>query len=73
MAERKGASRMTHEQETENFIGHLYDEDGDSECYECGGEGWIVDDCFEDTCCCADPECEHDVIPCPNCNPRGEL
>lgn len=65
---------MTHEEETENFIGHLYDEneDGYSDC-ECGGEGWIVDDCFEDTCCCADPESEHGLIPCPNCNPRGDL
>ena len=28
----------------------------DDECYECGGEGYIVADCFEDSCCCADPE-----------------
>ena len=44
------------------------DEDG---CYECGGEGWITAECFEDTCCCADPEAEHGSIPCPLCNPKG--
>lgn len=43
----------------------------DEGCFECGGEGWIMADCFEDTCCCADPEEEHGVIPCPNCNPTG--
>lgn len=42
--------------------------DDDEECYECGGEGFVVDDCFEDTCCCADPETEHGIIPCPNCS-----
>ena len=54
----------------------IYDamQDGaDDECSECGGEGWIVDDCFEDTCCCADPETEHDIIPCPVCNAKGAL
>jgi hypothetical protein len=40
----------------------------DEECGECGGEGWIVADCFEDTCCCADPESQHDLIRC-TCNP----
>lgn len=40
-------------------------------CCECGGEGWIAADCFEDTCCCADPELEHGVDPCPICNPKG--
>lgn len=52
----------------------IYDamQDGaDDECYECGGEGYLVDDCFEDTCCCADPETEHGIIPCPNCG--GEI
>ena len=38
------------------------------ECGECGGEGWVTDDCFEDTCCCADPETSHGVIRC-ICNP----
>lgn len=50
------------------------DEDYEGEdCFECGGEGWVTADCFEDTCCCADPELEHGIIPCPNCNPRGDL
>lgn len=38
----------------------------DDECYECGGEGFIEEDCFEDSCCCL----EHELIPCPVCN-RG--
>ena len=41
--------------------------DDDDSCGECGGEGYIVADCFEDTCCCADPEFEHGLIVCPNC------
>ena len=36
-------------------------------CYECGGEGYVVAECFEDTCCCEDPEMEHGLIPCPLC------
>ena len=44
---------------------------GDDECYECGGERWVTADCFEDTCCCLDPETEHGVEPCPLCNPEG--
>ena len=43
-----------------------FDDDG---CYECGGEGFIVADCFEDSCCCADPEMDHGLIPCPLCKP----
>jgi hypothetical protein len=39
----------------------------DGVCYECGGDGYVVADCFEDTCCCADPEEEHGLIICPNC------
>jgi len=59
-----------------NAVVEDYDfDDGpeDDDCYECGGEGWIVDDCFEDTCCCADPDTEHGVIPCPRCNPKGDI
>jgi hypothetical protein len=41
------------------------------DCYECGGEGYIVADCFEDTCCCADPESEHGLIPCPLCGGKS--
>lgn len=63
---------MTHEEETQNFLSCTDDDFEDHEdCYECGGEGWIVGDCFEDACCCADPETDHDIIPCPNCNPTG--
>lgn len=36
-------------------------------CFECGDEGYVVDDCFEDTCCCADPELQHGLIRCPVC------
>ena len=43
----------------------------EDEC-ECGGDGWIVGDCIEDSCCCADPELEHGLYPCPLCNPKGE-
>ena len=42
------------------------------ECFECNGEGWILDDCFEDTCFCLNPEEDHDLIPCPVCNPGGK-
>ena len=45
----------------------LFDDGENDGCYECGGEGFIVDDCFEDTCCCADPELQHGLIPCPVC------
>ena len=44
------------------------DYDEDDECGECGGEGWIDNDCFEDTCCCADPVASHGIRPCPLCN-----
>jgi hypothetical protein len=40
------------------------------ECPECGGEGWVVADCFEDTCCCADPELQHGMERCPVCGRR---
>jgi hypothetical protein len=43
------------------------DEDYGEPCHECDDEGWILDDCFEDTCCCADPEVSHGYIPCPVC------
>ena len=45
-----------------------YEDDGE-ECGECGGEGWVLADCFEDTCCCADPESQHGVERC-HCNPK---
>ena len=40
-------------------------------CGECGGEGYVENDCFEDTCCCADPEAEHGIRTCPMCKGRG--
>jgi len=33
-------------------------------CSQCGGNGFLPVDCFEDICCCATPELTHDVIPC---------
>ena len=44
----------------------LYDDDDlDDPCWNCGGEGYVLNDCFEDTCCCLDPEEEHGYSPCP--------
>jgi hypothetical protein len=43
----------------------------DDICGECGGEGYVENDCFEDTCCCADPETEHGIRTCPTCKGRG--
>jgi hypothetical protein len=53
-------------------LDHADDEPDDDCCPECGGEGYIVSGCFEDTCCCADPELEHDVITCPECHGTGD-
>jgi hypothetical protein len=50
----------------------MYDEEDDELCGECGGDGWVAADCFEDACCCLDPETQHGMEPCPNCNPRGD-
>ena len=51
----------------------LYDvDDYDDECGDCGGEGWVEGDCFEDTCCCADPEKSHGLVRC-HCNPPPML
>lgn len=36
-------------------------------CFKCDGDGYVVADCFEDTCCCEDPETEHGIISCPLC------
>jgi hypothetical protein len=43
----------------------------DSICSTCGGEGQLLAECFEDSCCCADPE-EHGYITCPVCGGSGE-
>ena len=40
-------------------------------CPDCGGDGWVDGDCFEDTCCCADPVASHGVVKCPTCGGRG--
>jgi hypothetical protein len=40
------------------------------DCPECDGEGFIDGDCFEDTCCCADPIASHGIKPCPFCGGR---
>ena len=36
-------------------------------CPQCDDEGYVVAECFEDTCNCLDPELEHDLIPCSLC------
>lgn len=46
---------------------HLDDMVDDNGCWNCGGSGWIEHQCFEDTCCCLDP----DDDPCPECNRDG--
>lgn len=53
--------------EDADLLDHEYDGE-EYGCYECGGEGWIVADCFEDTCCCADPVESHGLVRCPLCN-----
>jgi hypothetical protein len=45
--------------------------DFDEVCFDCGGEGYVLADCFEDTCCCADPESSHGYIQCPVCGGKG--
>ena len=40
-------------------------------CFDCGGEGLILDSCFEDTCCCSDPEFQHETLTCLTCNGIG--
>jgi len=47
-------------------------DDADETCGECGGEGYVLADCFEDTCCCLFPEVEHGYIRC-ICNPFVDL
>jgi hypothetical protein len=36
-------------------------------CPDCHGEGYVLADCFEDSCCCANPEEDHDLVPCATC------
>jgi hypothetical protein len=44
------------------------DDEWGEPCWECGDEGYVLSDCFDDSCCCADPETEHGYEPCPVCN-----
>jgi hypothetical protein len=39
-------------------------------CPDCEA-GYVLDDCFEDSCCCLHPELDHDVIPCSTCEGKG--
>ena len=40
-------------------------------CWNCGGDGVYLADCFEDSCCCGDPETEHDTVLCNMCSGKG--
>ena len=39
-------------------------------CQDCE-DGYVLDDCFEDACCCAESEISHDTIVCPTCEGKG--
>lgn len=45
----------------------MTDQWDDDFCPYCDGEGVMVLDCIEDSCCCVDPETEHGVMECPHC------
>lgn len=47
------------------------DEDDTDECPFCGGDGYVLDDCFDDACCCIDPETQHDLVECNVCSVVG--
>ena len=60
--------------ELERVRRHDSREDGDyfdDVCPNCGGEGYVLRDCDEDTCCCADPEESHGYKICEWCTARG--
>jgi hypothetical protein len=38
-------------------------------CHACGGDGYYEHDCFEDSCCCLDPEDEK----CCTCDGEGTI
>ena len=40
-------------------------------CFDCEDSGYVLGDCFEDTCACAEPELEHDMIRCETCLGAG--
>jgi hypothetical protein len=54
---------------THKFLAAKSEDEFDEECGKCVGDGWVVADCFEDTCCCLDPENEHGLVRC-QCNPK---
>lgn len=39
-----------------------------TDCWNCGGTGFIGHDCGEDTCCCLNPE---DNVECDVCHGKG--
>ena len=40
-------------------------------CFVCDGEGSVMADCGEDSCCCLVPEVEHGRVRCGNCLGTG--
>ena len=46
-------------------------EDFMEDCPDCDGYGYVEGDCFEDTCCCADPLTSHGLVKCETCGGRG--
>jgi hypothetical protein len=44
-----------------------HDKDAYDGCYECSDVGFVTAECFEDTCCCADPDEAHGLIVCHVC------
>jgi hypothetical protein len=56
------------------FVGEIPEQWRDDEgepCEECGGEGWVEGDCFEDTCCCVNPAASHGLVECQSCGGTG--
>jgi hypothetical protein len=49
----------------------MSNEPEDEDCGTCGGEGYITNVCFEDTCCCANSDIDHGLIRCPDCSGTG--
>jgi hypothetical protein len=45
----------------------IFDHAEDDDCWNCGDEGYTVNSCIEDCCCCLDPEEEHGITACPYC------
>ena len=49
------------------------EDDDDDTCWQCEGEGYLVNSCIEDCCCCLDPEEEHGTSECGICKGTGVL